>query len=36
LSLAPPAIGSPLAPARSLTPLPEPRAEFGATRHLVT
>ena len=31
-SLAPPAIGFPLAPARQLMPDPEPRAEFGATR----
>src|SRR3954452_25413835 len=32
--LAPPTIGFSSAPARLLTPLPEPRAEFGATRHL--
>ena len=34
--LAPPAIGSPSGPARFLTPLPGPRAELGATRHLIT
>src|SRR5262245_14223841 len=34
--LTPPAIGAPSGPARSLTPLPGPRAELGATRHLIT
>jgi hypothetical protein len=32
--LTPPAIGVPSGPARFLTPLPGPRAESGATRHL--
>ena len=34
--LTPPAIGFPSGPARFMTPLPEPRAEFGATRHLIS